>query len=154
MGIRGRRPQPVELRILRGNPSKRRLPKHDLKPTTGTSCPASLSPGARREWKRIAPVLTKIGILTELDRASLSCYCEAVNDLEWCAKTIAREGRVIRAGNKTRIPHPAVQIKRQAMQKIREFSAEFGMTPSSRTRIHEIPGSPKSSDEDDYFGPH
>jgi P27 family predicted phage terminase small subunit len=64
-----------------------------------------------------------------------------------CIKT---QGRVIQAGNGTRIPHPAVLIRRQAMQKIREFSGEFGFTPAARARLEFI-GKEEDGDEDDKF---
>ncbi len=151
--IRGRKPQPVALRVLRGNPGRRRLPRQDLKPEPGADCPDILSPIAKREWKRLAPELVRLGLLTKLDRAAFSAYCESVDDFYWAVVRLRRDGRVITAGNGTAIPHPAVQLKRQAMRTIREFSAEFGMTPSARTRVQEIPGFVRDPDEERYFGP-
>ncbi|MDP9225839.1 MAG: phage terminase small subunit P27 family, partial [Actinomycetota bacterium] len=38
--------------------------------------PARLSREARAEWKRIAPELERIGLLSNLDRALLTVWCE------------------------------------------------------------------------------
>ncbi len=142
----GPRPQPVKLRLLRGNPGKRPLPKQDVKPTPGATCPKELSAAARAEWKRVQPELERLGLLMQIDRAALAAYCEAWSDFLW-ATGQTRKKRITYAGNGTVIPHPAVQIKRQAMQKIREFAAEFGFSPASRTKIDMV--APEGTPDDD-----
>ena len=69
MGRRGPRPEPVELRILRGNPSRRPIPAHLklLPPPEPPSCPAFLDDYARQEWNHVAPGLHAMPLLTAAD---------------------------------------------------------------------------------------
>jgi phage terminase small subunit len=41
------------------------------------SCPPDLSKVARKEWRRIVPILEELQIVARLDRAALSAYCES-----------------------------------------------------------------------------
>ena len=153
MKFNGPRPLPLPLKLLRGNPGKRRLPKQSLRPATGAVCPQWLSAEAKAEWNRIVPELERLGLLTRIDQACLVCYCEAYSDFKKAARELARQGLTLKAGNGTRIPHPAVQMKRASMKQVREFSAEFGLSPAARARL-EIPGAEvKPDDEQDFFGP-
>ena len=77
-GTRGPIAKPVELKLLEGNQGKRRLDKRP--PGPGRRIPRRpswLSPEAREEWRRLAPELTRLGLLTLLDRAALTIYCDA-----------------------------------------------------------------------------
>lgn len=149
MGIRGRRPVPTALKLLRGNPGRRRLPQRQAKPTAGVACPKELSAAAVREWKRVAPEMRRLGILTQIDRAILAAYCEAWSDFRWAVAEIEAKGRVIESGNHVLMPHPAVAIKKNAMKQIQALGTEMGFSPSSRTRLHFVV--PDTDDSDERF---
>ena len=151
--LRGRRPQPIALKILRGNPGRRPLPRQDLKPTRGTGPPKWLTTEARREWLRIYPELERLNLISELDRAALVCFVESWSDLRWAVETIRREGRMSIAGNSTPLQHPAMAIKRASMRAIREFAGEFGFTPASRGRVEFICPENDDPDYEKFFGP-
>jgi P27 family predicted phage terminase small subunit len=147
-------PKPVELKVLQGNPGHRPLKKDAIKPTAGASCPRVLSRAARAEWARIYPELERLGLITQLDPFMLACYCEAVADFIWATRETRRGKYTAVVGeNATEVQAPAVSIKRASMQKIREFAAEFGFSPSARARIH-MPGASDGDDEDEtrFFG--
>jgi len=146
-------PTPFELRVLQGNPGHRRLPKRVLKPKPGATCPPWLSRKAKAEWDRLAPELLRLGLLTELDQAALACLCVARADLQWAEQTIKRQGHTTTAGNGTLIPHPAVTMRAQAMEQIRKFSAEFGLTPAMRQRLHLEGPEDEKNEDDKWFGP-
>jgi P27 family predicted phage terminase small subunit len=146
-------PTPRGLRVLRGNPGKRRLPKKELHPTPGASCPPELSKIARAEWKRLEPELLRLGTLTRIDRALLAAYCDAWSDFVWAVKQTRGGRRTAIAGNGTEIPHPAMTIKTQAAERLRKLAAEFGFSPAARIRL-EFGGSEDDGDEDEkFFGP-
>ena len=148
----GPRPTPVSLKLARGNPGKRPVLTGQARPTKGATLPSDLSGAAKAEWRRLRPELERLGLLTVLDRAALSAYCEAWADFVWAVKTIRTSGRITKAGNGTCIPHPAVAIKRQSMQRIRELANEFGFSPAARARIDlEEPGGDPGDDEK-WFG--
>ena len=76
--MRGRRPKPTHLKVMRGNPGKRALNPHEPKPRPAMpTCPAHLCPSAKAEWKRLARELHALSILSNLDRAALAGYCQA-----------------------------------------------------------------------------
>lgn len=82
-GSRGPLPKPAALRLLEGNAGKRTL---DL--TAGInprievpSAPRHLGQEAKREWKRITPILEELGLVSGLDRTALALYCQAAGRL-------------------------------------------------------------------------
>lgn len=82
-GTRGPLPKPAALKLLEGNAGKRTL---DL--TAGVnprieipSAPKHLGAEARKEWKRITPLLEELGLISGLDRAALALYCQAAGRL-------------------------------------------------------------------------
>ena len=68
MATRGRKPKPTALKLLEGNPGKRPINEHEPIPPKGTvKCPTWLEPEAKKEWKRLAPSLEAMGVLTQAD---------------------------------------------------------------------------------------
>jgi P27 family predicted phage terminase small subunit len=142
-------PKPTSVKRLEGNPGQ--YPLNDKEPTysAGCSMPAWLPPGAKREWKRVAPHLEANGLLSEVDMAAFAGYCIAVDQLE-------RSTRALKPTKDN--PRPEVQItksdyeavsgnelmRRQALKEIRAFAAEFGLTPAQRSRL----SAPERPDDD------
>ncbi len=79
-GSRGPLPKPAALKLLEGNPGKRALNLSDgVNPRVEIpSAPKHLGIEARKEWKRITPLLEDLGLISGLDRAALGLYCQAV----------------------------------------------------------------------------
>ena len=68
MATRGRKPKPTALKLLEGNPGKRPLNgREPVPPRAALKCPAWLLPEAKKEWKRLAPALEAMGVLTMAD---------------------------------------------------------------------------------------
>lgn len=142
--MRGRKPIPTELKILAGSRGRRKA-KSDTRPRRGApNVPTNLSREAKAEWLRIVPELDQLGLLTVVDRAALTHYCEAHAEAVACSAAI-RIGRFIEqdvfareSGLKTgtrQIINPAIKQRNEAWRIVRGFLAEFGLTPSSRTRL-------------------
>ncbi len=158
MGRRGPPPQPTKLRLLRGNPGKRPInTREPTLPVAAPSCPEWLSPEAKRIWKEMIPVLEQMRILTLIDRDALTAYCQ--NYVRWkeAAEFLDQHGDVYPTRDefgkiKSMQQFPQVAIARNYLQILRAYQQEFGMTPSARTRIQEIPGFVRDPDEERYFG--
>lgn len=134
----GRPPKPTRLKELGGNPGKRALPKGEPKPKSKRpSCPRHLSGEARREWNRMAKQLFDLGLLTEVDRAALAAYCQAW--ARWIEAEDAMRAPDFRMITTTDSGYPVVSpwlnIATTAMKQMKSFMTEFGMTPSSRSRV-------------------
>lgn len=145
MAGRGRKPKPGELRKLEGNRGNR--PINDaVKPPRGDrppDAPAHLTADARAEWKRVARGLWDLGLLTAIDVGALAAYCQAWARWKNAEKLIEKAKKAYPAGgglfvettNGNLIQHPAVGIANRAMADMVKFAAEFGMTPSGRTKV-------------------
>jgi len=138
---RGRKPVPTALRLLRGNPRRRPVNMKEPKPAPLVTHdpPAWLDPDARAEWERIAPMLTRLGVLTETDADALAAYCEAWVTWKQATERMRKFGMVVKRSSKDgELPviSPYVKIAHHAMGQLRAFLVEFGMTPSARARIH------------------
>ena len=143
--------------MIEGEKNKDRINKNEPKPRPiAPQPPAHLDSIARKEWTRFAPVLGRLGLLTEVDGASFSAYCElyALNvrvsrALKKCGHKMLCEKTTVDMDGGTNIEvkqNPLVVQKRQILAQMRGYIAEFGLSPSSRGRIS-VPG---AGDDSDY----
>lgn len=132
----GRKPKPSALKISEGNPGKRAINRREPKPDREIpECPVHLDLEARNEWARITPELLRCGLLTLIDRATLASYCQAWSRWADAELNLQRFGAVIKTAKGYPIQNPYLGISNTAQDIMRKCSAEFGMTPSSRSRI-------------------
>ena len=139
--VAGRKPKPPALKILEGNPGKRAInraaptPRKDLR----AKAPVWLEPEAKREWRRVAPELERLGLLSGLDQQALAQYCQAYARWRTAEEVLSMEGLTYEYTNKAGavniLPRPEVGISVSAQKAMRAICAEFGMTPSSRGRM-------------------
>ncbi|WP_337175388.1 P27 family phage terminase small subunit [Paludisphaera sp.] len=115
--MRGRKPKPTALKILDGDRADRinraepRLPEADLDPPDHFCCDSDGLDFAREHWDELAPMLASVGLLTEGDRPALALLCEA---------------------------HALIRLDPldyKARDLYRRMLVEFGLTPSSRSRV-------------------
>jgi len=77
----GRRPKPTALKILEGNPGKRRLGRGTPTPLVGVPpCPAHLRGRARVAWVRIGEHLARMGVATSVDQDALELLVRAYTE--------------------------------------------------------------------------
>jgi P27 family predicted phage terminase small subunit len=151
MTIPGTKPKPTFLKLIEGNPGKRPLNENEPKfKKTKTKAPSHLGDVGKREWNRVSKILYKQGLLTEADLTALAAYCESYEQALMAYKYLEKGGvlpekRVV--GEKTYTilkPNPFFDIWTKCRAQMKMFMTEFGMTPSSRSRI-----GVKGSDEKD-----
>ena len=136
MSTRGRRPTPTSLRVLRGNPSKRRLPEGEPKPSAAfPSCPPHLPTEAKKEWKQAAMLLMELGLLTKIDRAALAAYCVAWGRWVEAERALQQYGLMLKSANGFPMQIPYLAVANKALDQSRLPLASFGMSPASRTRV-------------------
>lgn len=146
---RGRKPKPTALKLLEGNPGKRAINKQEPQPESVIpECPPHLKGVARTEWVRLTKELHELKIITRIDRAALAVCCTAWADYVKACDKLEKQGDVIISEKGGLYQNPWVAIKKRSMDQVQKFYAEFGMTPSSRSRVHvETP-----SEEDEIAG--
>jgi P27 family predicted phage terminase small subunit len=146
--MRGRKPHPDNIVRLRGNPSQHRRNPSVQVPATLLQCPKHLHGEAREEWKRLAPKLYAAGLLTELDTTALAALCVAQATWREASRKIAEEGSTVPGPGGVLRTSPWVRIANQALQQVRLFAGEFGMTPVARQRVKVEPPAPSDDFED------
>jgi len=150
----GTKPKPVRLKILEGNPGRRKLNMDEPKPAPiAPECPDWLLDDAKEEWKTMSIMLEKLGMLTFIDKAAFAGYCQAYAKWKKAEEFIKKFGftykipKKDKEGNVVSIfiaAFPEVSIARASLEQVRQFCSEFGLTPSSRGRM----SLPDDSEED------
>jgi P27 family predicted phage terminase small subunit len=135
--MRGRKPHPTALKLLRGNPGLGPINRHEphhaqLDP----KMPAELlDPNAQAEWTRIVTTLIDRGQVTTVDRTVLAGYC--LKYAQWLAleKEAATHPFIVRSPNGYPLPNPALCMANKVFGLLLKAAAELGITPSSRSRV-------------------
>jgi len=144
----GRKRKPTVLKLLEGNTGHRPLPKDEPKPKEDLpECPEYLKDDefAFNEWNRIAPELYRLGLLTVIDQIALELYCSQYSVYRQATKIMNTDGLIttnIRNGDKA---NPVTTMARESAKIIKSLCAEFGLTPSSRSRMNTPSDKPDES---------
>ncbi|MEC9367514.1 MAG: phage terminase small subunit P27 family [Pseudomonadota bacterium] len=134
--MRGRKPKPTRLKTLAGNPGKRKLNHDEPKPPPAVpDCPPELGPAAQKEWGRLVGDLSRLGLLTNLDRTALATYCNAYALWSEAIEQIGKFGSVIKSPKGYPIQNPYLAIANRQAEIMMRIAAEFGFTPAARSRI-------------------
>ena len=143
--MRGRKPTPTHLKLVNGNPGKRKLNGNEPSPEISKPMPPEhISDEAKIEWGRVVDELYAVGCLSKIDRAALAAYCQAYARWLQAERAIAEMakrdmltgGLMIRTTNGNPIQNPLVGTANKAMQDMVRYATEFGMTPSARSRVN------------------
>jgi len=133
----GKKPTPTALKKLRGNPGRRPLPKNEPQPKKSTGLPRAptvLNKPGQKEWRRMVKELHPLGLLTNIDLTALTMYCAAYSDWIHAQQKIQEHGMLVIV-NTVPQQSPWMQISNKAAEKMLKYLPEFGMTPSSRSRV-------------------
>ena len=151
MATRGRKPLPTALKILEGDRGKGRRPlnENEPRPPKGViKCPSWLVPEAKKEWKRLAPSLEAMGLLTIWDIDSFSAYCQAYARWREAEQFITQHGSIFKTPSGYVQQVPQVSIAQQNLKIMQSLAGEFGLFPATRSRIIAAGGmSDKTSDD-------
>jgi len=115
--MRGRKPKPTALKLLEGTRADRVNQDEPVLPPATIELPEEFEGDrqgtryAREQWERLAPMLLACGVLTVGDRPALALLCLAYAS--------------------TRVDPDDVK----ARESYRRMLVEFGLTPSSRSRL-------------------
>lgn len=160
--MKGRKPDPTVIRLVKGNRQKKPLPKNEPKPVMpeqlmepkcflGEDAEAVMTPTTERVWEHIAPELHSAGILTRLDYPAAIAMCRYLADWIDDLRIIQKTGRWGRGEDGKLYLIPMVRAARQSFELAASLMSSFGMTPSDRTRVH-VALQKATNDEDFYRG--
>ncbi|EHN13428.1 phage terminase small subunit P27 family [Clostridium sporogenes] len=136
MAQRGRKPKPTAIKIIEGNPGKRPLNKNEPKPQKkAPRCPGWLEDDAKKEWRRMAKQMEHLGTLTEIDMAAFAGYCQAYARWKEAEEFVTKHGAIVKTPSGYWQQVPQVSIAQTYLKIMNKFCEQFGLTPSSRSRI-------------------
>ena len=151
---KGRKPTPSHLKVVRGTDRADR--RNDAEPKldrSRPSAPETMSDRGREAWGYVVGILDRMGIMTEADAMAVELLCEARSD--WLSardeiaasggETYTTEAGLIKA-------HPAVAMRNDAARRMQSLLAEFGMSPSSRSKVAAKGEDDKDDPAAKYFG--
>ena len=153
-GTRGPLPKPAALRLLEGNPGKRALNLSEgVNPEVRIpTAPKHLGREAKKTWDRTGPILEELGLVSDLDVAAFTLYCDAYGT--YCEYQTTFKGKVrllvgggidhseaVFQASVTTTPNGYQQmsvirqlIKSQGEQ-VNRYLMHFGMSPAARGRV-------------------
>ena len=120
--------------------------------------PKTLSEEARKHWLKISKELEACGVLTLVDKDALAIYCELYAQWIDAGEMVRKKGMVIadpryadretKKGKAMVVPvlSPYFKASLKLSEQMKQMLCEFGMTPSSRSRIQSVSDQP----EDDF----
>jgi P27 family predicted phage terminase small subunit len=132
----GRKPLPTHLKLVKGTARPHRMNSAEPKPAVLTPAPPEhLDERARARFSELATMLAGQGIMTALDVNALARYV-----VVWCRwidaeAEVAKRGPVVKTAAGNVIQHPSLAVSNRCFSQMRQIESEFGMTPSSRSRI-------------------
>jgi P27 family predicted phage terminase small subunit len=145
----GRPPKPTQLKVLQGNPGKRALNKAEPQYSADhLSCPRWLNAEARKEWRRLLPMLKAERVVTAADRSVLAACCQSYARWMQAEEVLEEKGftEEIEVQNSkgevigTRhVVRPEVIIAQKMQEMMLRAAAKLGLTPSDRAKVSKIP---------------
>ena len=108
--------------------------------------PFELSAVADKQWDDLVIELKAAKLLSNIDTHALAMYCEAYATWTDANKKIRKHGVVVKSKNGFPVQSPFFHVANKSFDQMKGLLIEFGMTPSSRTRVSAI-----SDDDDDDF---
>lgn len=139
MGIRGPAPTPTRIKLIQGNPGKRKLNDREPEPPAGApECPEYLDAVARGEWDRLVKILLAMRVLTEADYIALGNLCQSYSTMIDAQRKLSKAGILYKSQSGYIQQSPLLGIVNSQMTLINALVREFGLTPSSRTRVSTV----------------
>lgn len=137
MATRGAKPKSTRAKELAG--SRRPVNSNEPQPEVSLpDCPDHLPEMAQQEWDRVAPQLFDSGIMTALERAALTGYCESWAMYVEASVELQDNGAIARGQNGQPYQSPYVNVMSMALKQLKDWMVELGMTPSSRSRVTSV----------------
>jgi P27 family predicted phage terminase small subunit len=106
----------------------------------------------KKKWKAIVSELYAVGLITTLDVDALAMYCVVFVRWVKAEKMVREKGEIIKTAAGNIIQNPYLSIANRALEQLNKLGAEFGMTPSSRSRVKADMADPDQELERMLFG--
>ncbi len=138
----GTKPKPTALRLLEGDKHTERINKNEPKPSDSSLVsPVWLTDEGIKLWNNYASVFKNLNTFKKTDEMSFATWCQEMGryiELQGIITTKGYTTTNIRNGDKA---IPEMAMARECLKNARALAIEFGMTPSSRSKLSVPDGS-------------
>lgn len=169
----GTKPTPTVLRQLNGNAGGRKMNDKEAMPSRDFPLEApewaKLNEKGLEVWNRLARMVHRNGLLTECDLGLFARYCDMLPRWYQMKAFIEEHGETYEvsapvyegAGRDREVvdwktiriaQRPQMKLYIEMSKALQGIEAEFGLSPSSRTRIHAVDENYEGAELDFYFG--
>ena len=136
----GRHAKPAALKLIDGNPGKRRIQETPDVELGIPPCPEHLSELARAEWNRITPLLLTAQLISPVYMAPVAAYCDAWGEYVYAHHMINRSseeggGYMVTTPNGYSVQSQWLAVKNKAFERMMKTAGEMGLTQSAMARI-------------------
>lgn len=148
----GRKPLPTHLKLVKGTARPHRINRDEPKPAIAApEPPHHLDKRAHARFTEMAEILARHGVMTELDTSALARYA-----VVWCRwveseAEVKRRGPVVKTELGNAIQNPFLTIANKCLLQMAQIESEFGLTPSSRSRIRAATPADASDPFEEYL---
>ena len=140
--MQGRKPKAREIQILEGRDKKNPARFKDEVPQTvkrEPEMPAHFDEHATEAWTKLREIMVASAMWSASYQVTLELYCETYSNYRRAVELVRISGQALRSTN----PDGSIELKRNPYsvelhrykEELIRLSAEFGLTPSSRSRI-------------------
>lgn len=133
---RGRKPKPRNLRLLHGQ--KDRNPEEPELPVVAPDPPDYLDDNEAAIFRDLAGKLARMRVMTTADTDALAMCANRYAQWLEAVEKIKEEGLVNESDRGIRSPNVWFGIAERCQKEALRILSEFGLTPSSRTRIKSL----------------
>ena len=136
----GRKKTPTRLKVLKGTAQPCRLnPNEPIIKVVELKCPNYLDPQAKRTFKKLAKLLQEMEVTAVSDQQALAMLSDMYSIYRKMHSLLQKVGftyeiETQNGGTMIRT-RPEVAILTEAWKNTRSMMAEFGLTPSSRSKV-------------------
>lgn len=133
---RGRRAEPAQSKILKGNFRGDRHSHGPAVPMGVPKCPAWLPREGKRYWKQIAPQLEAAGLISVLDGAAFTAHCDSLGKFEEVTRRLKSiEDAIDETPQGYQVQHALFTIRNKLWDQVLRSAQEFGLSPAARSKV-------------------
>lgn len=138
--MRGRPPKPTALKLLAGNPGRRKLAPETVAAKLEPKPPKWLGPDGAALWVRLSLQLDAAGICRQTDYLAMEMLCRTYEAWRENERLLAEAGAISDVKNKDgevvgMVRSPYCLEADRLFGELERLTARFGLTPADRARV-------------------
>ena len=132
----GRKRTPTILKLLKGNPGRRPLPKGEPRlPACVPDRPAELSVDECRAWSDLVAALTPMRVLTIADGILLELMAIELASYRRAAQDVRERGEILTSKRGAELVNPWLRARAASHKRVFQMLGACGLTPADRSKV-------------------